>query len=196
MKIYRVVRGTRIYKIVKEMSIYKIILATLLLIGVIVWVYAGLLNIPFTNNQRNSDFDGDGIPNYRDEFPDIPTKAVVDNSGNFLALNLDVNFETDSDVISASYSENIKKFATYLKNHPDQKIEIQGHTDDEMSKLNNNLDLSFRRAYSVAKMLITTYGVPTDQLVVKGYGSLNPLVTNNSEYNRSLNRRIEAVLVK
>ncbi len=176
MKIYRIVRDARIYKIVKEMSIFKIILATLLIVGVVVWIYAGLLNIPLSGSERDLGLNGGNISN--------------------LGVTLNINFDNASDVVSASYTENLKSFATYLKNHPEQKVEIQGHTDSEMANLDTNLDLSYRRAYSVAKILIVKYSVPTDQIVVKGYGSLKPLVKNNSKDQLSMNRRIEAVLVK
>jgi OOP family OmpA-OmpF porin len=87
-------------------------------------------------------------------------------------------------------------FADYLNANPNMKVEIQGHTDSDVAPLDVNLDLSYRRAYSVAKVLTVMYGVPTEQVLVKGYGSLKPLFPNNSKYRRSMNRRIEAVLVK
>ncbi|MDD4527524.1 MAG: OmpA family protein [Candidatus Margulisbacteria bacterium] len=160
------------------------------------WMFAGILNVPFGNRKETIVVVNNTTTNYREPVAVIPAKAIVDSQGQFLGINLDINFETDSDVVSPIYAEDLKDFAYYLKKHPEQKIEIQGHTDDEMSKLNDNLDLSYRRAYSVAKVLIVKYGVSTDQLIVKGYGSLKPLVKNNSKDSRSMNRRIQAVLVK
>jgi len=160
------------------------------------WLIAGILDIPVGDSKKVLDIDGDGVPNYLDESPDTPRGAKVDVKGNFLGMNLNINFATDSDVVADSYYGDLRDFAEYLRNHRDQKIEIQGHTDDMLAKPDVNLDLSFRRATSVAKILTGTFNVPADQLSVNGYGSTRPLVANDSDENRSMNRRIEAVLMK
>ena len=127
---------------------------------------------------------------------DTPPGAVLDRNGNFMSLNLNINFETNSDEVPVSYNGELKDFSNYLKNHPSQKFEIQGHTDDVIATRDFNLDLSYRRATSVAKILIVTYGVPASQISVNGYGPDKPLVPNDSEEHRAMNRRIEAVLLK
>ena len=160
------------------------------------WLVEGLLDFPIGDSKKILDLDSDGVPNYLDESPDTPRGARVDAKGNFLGMNLNINFDTDSDVVAASYNDSLYAFSVYLKNHPGQKIEIQGHTDDALAKPDVNLDLSFRRATSVAKILTVTYGVPADQLSVNGYGSTRPLAANDSDEHRSMNRRIEAVLMK
>ncbi|OGI06867.1 MAG: hypothetical protein A2Y40_00275 [Candidatus Margulisbacteria bacterium GWF2_35_9] len=160
------------------------------------WLIAGILNIPIGESAKILDVDGDGVPNYRDKFPDTPARARVDSRGSFLGLNLNINFDTDKDIVDESYSNELKAFAQYLRNHPEQRIEIQGHTDNQLAVIDKNLDLSFRRATSVAKILTVKYGVPKDQLSVNGYGATRPLVANDTEDHRAMNRRIEAVLVK
>ncbi|OGI06857.1 MAG: hypothetical protein A2Y40_00220 [Candidatus Margulisbacteria bacterium GWF2_35_9] len=180
------------------MKIYKIVILTLLLMGVIFWVYAGFLNIPIGHSNKNLDSDGDGIPNYLDASPDTPAGARVDPMGNFLSISLNINFETNSSEISTSYKKDLKDFAVYLKKHENEICLIRGYTDDEIGPgfHDNNLDLSFRRAASVAKALTVWYGVSANQISVIGFGSKEPEVINNSDENRAINRRIEAVLVK
>jgi len=159
---------------------------------------AGILNIPFGESKKILDVDGDGIPNYRDQSSDTPPRARVDSRGSFLGLNLNINFDTDKDIVDESYSYELRTFAQYLRAHPEQRIEIQGHTDNEVvpGLIDKNLDLSFRRATSVAKILTVKYGVPKDQLSINGYGATKPVAANDTEFHRAMNRRIEAVLVK
>lgn len=77
---------------------------------------------------------------------------------------------------------------------PALKIEIGGHTD-EVGPDAANLTLSERRAASVLAYL-TSKGVAADRLQAKGYGETMPLAANDSEENRSRNRRIEFRIVE
>jgi len=67
-----------------------------------------------------------------------------------------------------------------------------GHTDASGSAA-HNLDLSIRRAQSVANFLIG-HGVDTTRIVVQGFGPDYPLEANDTEAGRASNRRTELVL--
>jgi OOP family OmpA-OmpF porin len=71
---------------------------------------------------------------------------------------------------------------------PAMRVEIGGHTDD-VGPPDANLTLSQRRAAAVLDYL-RAKGVDPARLVAKGYGEAVPLVANDSEPNRALNRRI------
>jgi OOP family OmpA-OmpF porin len=71
------------------------------------------------------------------------------------------------------------------------RIEIQGHTDNKGAAA-YNLKLSDRRAASVRKYLVA-HGVATDRLVSRGYGLTRPIVPNDTEQNRALNRRVQFI---
>ena len=71
------------------------------------------------------------------------------------------------------------------------RIEVQGHTDNKGAAA-YNLKLSDRRAASVKKYLVA-HGIPADRLVSHGYGMTRPLVPNDTEQNRALNRRVQFI---
>lgn len=76
---------------------------------------------------------------------------------------------------------------------PSSTFEIGGHTDSK-GQSRANADLSRRRAEAVARYLADA-GIKQAKLKAVGYGSRNPIVSNDTEEDRARNRRIE-ILVK
>ena len=104
-----------------------------------------------------------------------------------------INFEFDSAVLTeASYVE-IDSLASFLQENPDIKIEISGYTDDSGTE-DHNLILSLERAAAVMTALLER-DIPITRIDANGYGSNRPLVPNDSEKNRALNRRVEIRVV-
>ncbi|HPW62380.1 MAG TPA: OmpA family protein [Cyclobacteriaceae bacterium] len=83
----------------------------------------------------------------------------------------------------------LKEVVDFMNKNPGLKIEIGGHTDDSGTEAYNQ-QLSAKRANAVAEFLKTNQ-IPTQRIVVKGYGSQKPVLPNTSEENRQQNRRIE-----
>jgi len=79
--------------------------------------------------------------------------------------------------------------AAMLAASGDKRIRIEGHTDAVGSR-QSNLELSRRRAQSVADAMIAA-GVASDRIEVVGYGPDKPISANGRE-----NRRVEAVLIR
>ena len=73
-------------------------------------------------------------------------------------------------------------------------LEIAGYTDSS-GDADANVALSQKRADSVRDLLLKA-GVPSDMLVAKGYGSANPVASNDDPDGRFHNRRIEYHVVK
>jgi outer membrane protein OmpA-like peptidoglycan-associated protein len=57
----------------------------------------------------------------------------------------------------------------------------------------HNMDLSKRRAASVVKELTSNYGIKSNRLTPDGVGPLSPVLTNETDSGRKLNRRVELV---
>ncbi|MFN6946497.1 MAG: OmpA family protein, partial [Cytophagaceae bacterium] len=87
-----------------------------------------------------------------------------------------------------SYTE-LERLSDMIKQNKKIKVEISGHTDNT-NTYDFNMDLSQKRANSVKEYLLSQ-GVKKNQIIAKGYGYTKPLVSNNTERGRYLNRRVE-----
>jgi OmpA-OmpF porin, OOP family len=112
------------------------------------------------------------------------------------ALNQSVvNFASGSADIPAAMSGFFQTAASNLKQLPQGTvIEIAGYTDNTGDP-QANVALSQKRAEAVRDALIKA-GVNPDMLVAKGYGSANPIASNDLAEGRFSNRRIEYRVVK
>lgn len=81
-----------------------------------------------------------------------------------------------------------------LKDHPELKVEISGHTDNLGGRA-KNLKLSQARAESVVNWLVAK-GIPASQMVAKGYGPDQPVASNKTKAGREQNRRIEVTVIE
>ncbi|MDA3930464.1 MAG: OmpA family protein, partial [Prolixibacteraceae bacterium] len=100
-----------------------------------------------------------------------------------------INFESNSaDLMEYSFKE-LDRVVVLLTENPDIHVEIMAHTDDVGSDKFNNV-LADKRAKSVVEYLVIS-GIRSDRLVAKGYGETTPIVANDSDKNRALNRRVE-----
>jgi outer membrane protein OmpA-like peptidoglycan-associated protein len=106
-----------------------------------------------------------------------------------------VNFPTGSSEIPADARNLIAQAATVLKTAPKgTAIEIGGHTDN-VGDAASNVTLSQARADAVRRALVSAGGHGA-MLVAKGYGDTKPVASNDSEYGRFRNRRIEYSVLK
>ena len=107
----------------------------------------------------------------------------------------DINFASNAAVLEPESMAVLELFAAYLKEHPNMKIEIRGHTDNVGDDA-RNMDLSNERSYAVFEAL-TKFGVPRSQITsAKGYGETKPIGDNATDAGRAKNRRTEFVLVR
>lgn len=83
----------------------------------------------------------------------------------------------------------LDELASILVAHPEQQIEVNGHTCDLGSKSYNE-QLSMKRAQAVADLLIEK-GVRPEQLQVHGYANSKPYYSKS--HDRVLDRRVEIV---
>jgi len=98
-------------------------------------------------------------------------------------------FDFDSDKLRPESGPELSRLASFMKEHPDIKITIEGHTDD-VGEEDYNQALSERRAEAVMEGL-AKMGVKKSRMNAVGHGETKPLVPNDSDENRQLNRRVE-----
>lgn len=100
-----------------------------------------------------------------------------------------IYFDTDKAVLKPESEGTLQQVLTLLKDAPDLRIAIAGHTDSQSSDT-YNLDLSKRRALAVVKWL-TDKGITASRLEAQGFGESQPVADNDSAAGRALNRRVE-----
>ena len=101
-----------------------------------------------------------------------------------------IYFKTGSDIVLPESAPVLRQVAEYLKTNGDVKLRIVGHTDD-VGAAAANLDLSKRRAASVATALSTELGVAADRFSTDGKGDTQPAADNATAEGRATNRRVE-----
>ena len=120
-----------------------------------------------------------------------PKKSLVIVTDKEIKITQQIHFEFDKDVIRRESFPILDAVADVLKNNPKIKIDVQGHTDNKGTPAYNK-KLSDRRAASVVKYLVA-HGIDPSRLVSHGYGMERPIVPNDSDQNRALNRRVQFV---
>jgi len=118
----------------------------------------------------------------------VDVSETPDGTG--ILVNLpDVTFAVDSTTISPSLRAALDEVAASLQRYPNSLIDVMGHTDSTGSD-SYNLDLSRRRAESVATYLVSR-GVSRARIATVGYGEQYPRADNATAEGRALNRRVE-----
>lgn len=103
-----------------------------------------------------------------------------------------IYFDTGSDRIRPESSPTLKEIGTMLKEHPELKLTIEGHTDNVGSAASNQA-LSEKRAAAVRQALVDSYQVDGARLQAKGLGQTKPAASNDTPEGRQSNRRVELV---
>jgi len=127
----------------------------------------------------------------------------IDQADTRLKLNLvdKILFPSGSATLTRKGKQVLEKVGYALKETKDRKIVIEGHTDDlpvnagSQSRFQSNWDLSALRATAVVQYLQENVGIDPRLLSAAGYSMYSPIEPNDSAEHRSMNRRIEIVLV-
>ena len=95
----------------------------------------------------------------------------------------------------------LDKMLPTLSKFQTTKIIVRGYTDNmpigqplQAAGVTDNLDLSARRAMSVARYLVA-HGVNPNLLSAQAFGATNPVAPNDTPEGRSKNRRVEIMLI-
>ncbi len=122
------------------------------------------------------------------------TGATVTNTGEQLLVNLpsSVSFDFDRAELKPEFIDPLGDVASTLNNYPSFLIDVIGHTDSVGSDAYNQ-SLSELRASSVDSFL-TSRGVLRDRIVSYGKGETAPVASNDTEFGRAENRRVELII--
>jgi outer membrane protein OmpA-like peptidoglycan-associated protein/tetratricopeptide (TPR) repeat protein len=112
--------------------------------------------------------------------------------GKSFVLN-NIYYQTGSDELFPESVIILNEFASFLKDHTEMKIEIQGHTDNT-GNADENIALSQKRADKVVQFLCEK-GIEKSLIRAKGYGSQKPIANNATSEGRAKNRRTEFLVL-
>lgn len=151
------------------------------------------------------DDDGDGIPdlvdacrletetfngfNDNDGCPDEIPAAVKKFTGTIEGINFDYSRAS----IRKSSRKVLNTAAVVLREYPDVRVRIEGHTDPK-GIYEKNVSLSLRRAEAV-KWYLVDQGIAEDRIETQGFGPDRPRADNKTKKGRAKNRRIEFHLI-
>jgi len=116
--------------------------------------------------------------------PPPPPKAVAPPTFE------NVPFNENKTNISPEAAKVLDEVGKTLKENPNIRVEIGGHTDSTGSD-KADMAISVKRAESVKKYLMDKFNISGDRLVVKGYGKTKPIADNKTKEGRAKNRRVE-----
>lgn len=100
-----------------------------------------------------------------------------------------INFDYNKATLKPESMGEINKIIGILKDHPELKFEIGGHTDSEGDDAYNQ-KLSQQRSDTVKAKLVEL-GVDESRITSKGYGETKPISDNETPEGRANNRRVE-----
>jgi chemotaxis protein MotB len=116
----------------------------------------------------------------------------------FVSISDKLLFRSGSYNVTPAAKEVLGKVAKVVNNKPDFEFMVEGHTDNVPIRtqcLEDNWDLSVKRATSIVRILQNDFGVDPKRMTAAGRGEHVPLLDNTTADNRAKNRRTRIVVL-
>jgi chemotaxis protein MotB len=129
---------------------------------------------------------------------DKDVNIKVDKGVVYVDISDKMLFKSGSYDVTDQASEVLGKVAKVLMSQPDIEFMVEGHTDTKPFKrgeLEDNWDLSTKRATSVIRVLQNKYHVPPSHMTAAGRGEYIPLASNDTKEGMATNRRTRIVII-
>ncbi len=115
----------------------------------------------------------------------------------YVSISDKLLFRSGSSKITSEANEVLNTLALVINDHSDLNILVEGHTDDvpiSNSCMDDNWDLSVKRATSVVRTLVDDYYVDPQRMTAAGRSQYIPKADNSSSSGRGINRRTEIII--
>ncbi len=149
------------------------------------------MNLALSHNLKqkiqNSDFESS------DDIDINIDKTVV-----MISIADNLLFKSGSHRVNPKAYNLLQKLADVANSEPSMDVMVEGHTDSRTINtgcLEDNWDLSVKRATSIVRLLQSKYNLDPSRLIASGRSSYIPLAENNSKENRSRNRRTNIIIL-
>jgi len=120
--------------------------------------------------------------------PDMRSKLLTEGK----IISYGIYFDSGKDVVKSESRGSLNEIANVLKENPDVRIKIVGHTDSDGDDA-SNMDLSKRRAANVKEALVKDFAIDANRIETDGLGESQPIGPNDSVENKAKNRRVEFI---
>lgn len=145
------------------------------------------LNLALVMNLKRS------LSNIDDEDVQIEVKGGMV----YVSISDKLLFRSGSSRITSEARDVLAKLASVINDHDEMNVLVEGHTDDvpiTNSCVQDNWDLSVKRATSVVRVLQEDYYVNPERLTAAGRSEFVPKAPNTTSSGRSINRRTEIII--
>jgi general secretion pathway protein A len=136
------------------------------------------------------------ILNNVDNGIDSTNKDIVNDQLNNISLNeikkITIQFPSDSNFPAGNAINELDNLIVFLAKNKNYNLIVNGYSDSYGNEVYNK-KLSEFRAYSVKSYLIGK-GLDETRILAQGFGSQNPVATNDTSDGRIANRRVEIEL--
>lgn len=134
----------------------------------------------------------------KDGIDDKDIDIKVDKTVVYINLSDKMLYQSGSYQLTPRANEVLSKIAQIVEQRPEVDVMVEGYTDDIPYKngiLEDNWDLSVKRATSVVRALQNNYGINPDKLIAAGRGQHNTLSSNDTAEGKSINRRTRIIIL-
>ena len=125
-----------------------------------------------------------------------------DGGQTFATVSADELFQPATATLSSAGTARLSELGTRLmETYSGRRLRIEGHADDTplspgmQERFPSNWELSAARAAAVARHLIDTLEWPPDRFVIVGFGSTEPIASNDTAAGRRQNRRVRIAVL-
>lgn len=134
----------------------------------------------------------------KDGLDDADVDVKVDKTVVFVNLSDKMLYESGSWKLTPRAYEVLGKIAKIIESRPELEVMVEGYTDNmpiKTSCIDDNWDLSVKRASSVVRALQKNFSVDPNRLIAAGRGEYNTLTSNDSPDGRATNRRTRIIIL-
>jgi len=133
-----------------------------------------------------------------DGIRDNDIQVQVDKTVVFINLSDKMLYQSGSSRLTPKANDVLGKISRIIQSKPGLEVMVEGYTDNvpmRSSCIEDNWDLSVKRATSVVRALQNNFGVDPNRLIAAGRGEYNVLADNSTSEGRSMNRRTRIIIL-
>jgi chemotaxis protein MotB len=141
------------------------------------------------------------VMNLKSGLKDVNDKDInikVEKGVVYIDISDKLLFNSGKYVVTEKAKKVLGEVAQVLNAHPDIEIIVEGHTDNmpiHTSCIEDNWDLSVKRATSVVRILETQYKINPARMAASGHSKFLPVESNDTENGRAMNRRTRIIIL-